>query len=201
MSDTLVSAAETGSSDGLRSVSPDDDGYDMPPHAAELPAGPYDDGVEREADMLLSICLRGTEHSSSPVLDFAREVNAFCRKVLLSVESLQSAGSSDYDVHARRSLRHGKQIHELTDTEFSPPAGPLLSRDEWLRLHAAARKRLDRFGYLMTQRDKRYLSRQSGIEVTAYIWSTLVSRMGLRRIKNPYTSSNLVLYVKSNQKK
>ena len=161
----------------------------------------YEEEMEKESDLLFSVYLSGTEHSASPVLDFAREVNKFCREVLFSLESIQRAESADYGTYGTGTLAHGKRIHAFTDDGFSPPAGPLLGADEWQRLHTIACKRLERFGYLMTQRDKKYLSRQSGLEVTAYIWSTLVRRMGLRRIKNPYTSSNLVIYVKSGRQK
>lgn len=174
------------------------------PRIAESADSLYEDEMEKEADLLFSVYLRGTEHTVSPVLDFAREVNTFCREVLLSIESIQraeSAESADYGTYGTGTPAHGKLIHAITDDGFSPPAGPLLGADEWQRLHTIACKRLERFGYLMTQRDKKYLSRQSGLEVTAYIWSTLVRRMGLRRIKNPYTSSNLVIYVKSDRQK
>lgn len=171
------------------------------PRAAESADSYYENEMEREADLLYSVYLRGTEGNASPVIDFAREVNTFCREVLLSIESVQPAESAAYGTYGTGTPAHGKRIRAFTDDGFSPPAGTLLGADDWQRLHTIACKRLERFGYLMTQRDKKYLSRQSGLEVTAYIWSTLVRRMGLRRIKNPYTSSNLVIYVKSGRQK
>ena len=148
-----------------------------------------------ETDVILSRRSSLAGDRSAAVLELSRLVNRFCSRILTSLENgLHGTQPSAGHPSILNTSEAGRR-REINLPGFSIPGGSCLSREEWLRLYSIAVRRMERFGYLMTQRDKKYISKQSGIDITPYIWNTLVRRMGLRRIENPYSSSNLVIYV------
>ncbi len=89
----------------------------------------------------------------------------------------------------------GENIAALSVSGWTFPNGRAVSRDNWLRLCSLLVGRLDRFGCVITQRDRKYLSEAADMEISPYIWSTLMRVLDLRRVKNPYSTSSLVIYV------
>ncbi len=122
-------------------------------------------------------------------------VSDFCRGMIHSMELRMNT----LDSIRRRVECASSKAPVAEEVGIQTPAGfPNGSRvgpEIWQKLHSLAADRLSEYGYLITQRDKKYLSSNSGVEVTPYIWSTLISRMNLRRVRNPYSSSALVIYV------
>ncbi len=130
-------------------------------------------------------------------VQMASITSSACRGILLSVESRLRAGNlqgkvagstAQDDLHS-----HGRQ--QAAGGGYALfPAGSRISEETWTKLAAAAEEQLVRQGYLITQTDKRNISAMTGIEVTPYIWSTLMKRLDLKKVRNPFPSS-LVVYV------
>lgn len=119
-------------------------------------------------------------------------LNQVCRALLNGIENNLALGARAGGMEHRQ----GSPQSSLGGVSVFPH-GSKITQEVWNRLLFLAQKRLKSHGYLITQRDKKYLTEKSGVFVTPYMWSTLVERMKLRRVKNPYSASALVIYVPS----
>lgn len=125
-------------------------------------------------------------HSSS--------MNRFCRILLRSLEG-RDAILSHVDQHASHPAVRTSKSKPETRQAFAFPNGGKVPHETWLKLAGLAGRRLARYGCIITQRDKKQISVGSGIDITPYIWSTLVCRMGLRRVNSPRAASRMDIYV------
>lgn len=128
------------------------------------------------------------EHRIEGIVSQSATLNRACRALLGGIEA-RLASQEQTAFH--------REPEHAEDGASSFPHGSKVTREIWSQLLLLAEEVLRTHGYLITQRDKKYLTEKSGVFVTPYIWSTLVGRMGLRKVKNPYSSSALVIYVPS----
>ena len=152
----------------------------------------YESQGEERMDALCSIFgsfLESETASARSSIAYSSTVNAFCRSMLQSIGERVSTGSGVIT----------QQITPVSKQVALFPAGTRVKPETWQRLYEVASERLRRHGYLVTQHDKKYISAGAGVELTQYMWSTLMSRMDLRRVDNPFSSPALVIYVPRSQ--
>lgn len=133
------------------------------------------------------------EQRIESVISKSEALNRACRALLGGIE--MRLDSHELTIHYR-DVQLSARSH-LAGGVDTFPRGSKVTQETWGKLLFLAQDLLRTYGYLITQRDKQSLSEKSGVFVTPYIWSTLVDRMRLRRVKNPYSSSALVIYVPS----
>ncbi len=180
-------------------------GSDRFPFASGSGAEPIEDALGQPAEesiaafpmgaSLGAIAMSRRERISS-TMSFAASITDFCSGLLRSMEERYTTGEVLAASHQADNASGSDSIQDNVQPELPEfPRSQKIGRDTWETLFRLAQSRLSEEGCLITQRDKNYLSSSSGVEITPYIWSTLVHRMNLRRVKNPYSSSALVIYV------
>ena len=127
------------------------------------------------------------------IVAYSKTLNSLCRSVLENAEERIRCVEEIHTVEPEISVKNRGSGRSVSEMAF--PSGSVLSRDDWSKLCSLLADRLDRYGCIITQRDRKFLSSKSGIEISSYMWSTLVKKLDLRRVKNPYSASSLVIYV------
>lgn len=116
---------------------------------------------------------------------YSATVNDFCRSMLQSINERVNGVTAVFSSH-----------NVSLEGRAAPfPRGTRVQPETWERLYEAASELLRSYGCIITQHDKKQISARTGVDITPYIWSTLMDRMDLRRIKNPDSSSSVVIYV------
>ncbi len=149
--------------------------------------------LEQTINTILNAARNRREMETERVVMYSKALNSLCRSVLEKAEERIGSLSTTRPTEPGIEVKHSSLLRSVSEVRF--PYGPALSQDNWSSLCSLLMKRLDRYGCIITQRDRRFLSEASGIDVSPYIWSTLVKRLDLRRVKNPYSASSLVIYV------
>jgi len=142
---------------------------------------------------LLQSVSRETSAWREHTMMYSRAVNSLCGTILDSIEKRIEVATPSVIAEIKSNVRIHAPLQPTRDQSF--PRGPKLSTENWEKLYSLLMLRLDIHGCIITQRDRKSLSETSGIEVSPYVWSTLIRKLGLRRVKNPYSSSPLVIYV------
>lgn len=146
-------------------------------------------GVGQSAVRIIDAFGASLTGTAAGTVSMAASVNTFCRGLLellerRSASGIPGAGGFDFAMQ-----------QELPSAEpESFPRGHRIPADTWQKLLDAASGILRDHGCLITQRDKRYLSYSTGVEVTPYIWSTLTELLNLKRVKSPYSPASLAIY-------
>lgn len=145
--------------------------------------------VTRLLQSVRRVSCAGTAHT----MMYSSAVNSLCGNILDSIEKRIEMAAPSAIAEIETNVKIIATSQPTQKQTF--PRGPRLSTENWEKLYALLMLRLDRYGCIITQRDRKSLSETSGIEVSPYVWSTLIQKLGLRKVKNPYSSSPLVIYV------
>ncbi len=174
-------------------------GRDRFPFADSVSSLPLEDDLDNcethDEERISALCsifdsfVESEAASARSSIAYSSTVNAFCRSMLQSIGERLSTGPGVI----------AQPISPVSKQGALFPAGTRVKPETWQRLYEIASERLRRHGYLVTQHDKKYISAGAGVELTPYMWSTLMSRMGLRRVDNPFSSPALVIYVPRSQ--